>query len=76
MGPICTKAETVQLSKLKNAIDFLNESLAKRSAGGKMPAKQHQLRVDPADGKAYPLNSFLDVYGQHEGQRRWATAAQ
>jgi hypothetical protein len=34
MGPICTKAETVQLSKLKNAIDFFNKSPAKRRAGG------------------------------------------
>ena len=76
MGPIYTKAETVQLQKLKNAIDFFNESLAKRSAAGKMPAKEQQLRVDPADDKAYPLDSFLDFYGQNEGQRRWATAAQ
>jgi hypothetical protein len=34
MGPICTKAENVPLLKLKNAIDFFNKSLAKRSAGG------------------------------------------
>ena len=76
MGPIYTKAETVQLQKLKNAIDFFNESLAKRSAAGKMPAKEQQLRVDPADDKAYPLDSFLDYYGQDEGKGRWATAAQ
>jgi hypothetical protein len=72
MGPIYIKAETVPLSKLKNAIDFFKTSLAMR----KTPAKQHQLRVDPADGKAYPLDSFLECYGQVEGQRRWATAAQ
>jgi hypothetical protein len=35
-----------------------------------MSFKQHedqQLRVDPADGKAYPLDSFLEVYGEDEG---------
>jgi hypothetical protein len=31
---------------------------------------------DPADGKAYPLDSFLEFYGEDEGQRRWATAGQ
>jgi hypothetical protein len=62
-GPICQKAERVTTPKLKNAIDFFKESLAMR-----------QLRVDPADGRAYPLHSFLKEYGQDEGQRRWATA--
>ena len=33
------------------------------------------LRVDPADGKAYPLHSFIECYGGEEGRRRWATAA-
>jgi len=33
MGPIYKKAETVPLPKLKNAIDFFDESLAKRRAG-------------------------------------------
>jgi hypothetical protein len=42
----------------------------------KMPAKQQQLRVDPADGKAYSFDSFLECYGEDEGQRRWATARQ
>jgi hypothetical protein len=42
----------------------------------KMPAKQQDLRVDPADGNAYPLESFLDVYGEDEGLLRWATADQ
>jgi len=42
----------------------------------KMPAKQQDLRVDPADGNAYPLESFLDVYGEVEGRLRWATADQ
>jgi hypothetical protein len=44
-----------------------------------MSFKQHedqQLRVDPADGKAYPLDSFLEVYGEDEGQSGWATAGQ
>ena len=36
-----------------------------------MPAKEPQLRVDPADGKAYPLDSFLEFYGEDEGKRRW-----
>jgi hypothetical protein len=38
--------------------------------------KKGQLRVDPADGNAYPLDSFLECYGEDEGQRRWATAGQ
>ena len=42
----------------------------------KMPAKEPQLRVDPADGKTYPLDSFLEFYGEDEGQRRWASAGQ
>jgi len=42
----------------------------------KMPAKQQQLRVDPDDGKAYSFDSFLEYYGEDEGQRRWATARQ
>ena len=41
-----------------------------------MPGKKAQLRVDPADGNAYPLESFLECYGEDEGQRRWATAGQ
>ena len=41
-----------------------------------MPAKEQQLRVDPADSKAYPLDSFLECYGEDEGQRRWASAGQ
>jgi hypothetical protein len=35
-----------------------------------------QLRVDPADGNAYPLASFLECYGDDEGHRRWAAAGQ
>jgi hypothetical protein len=42
----------------------------------KMPAKQPHLLVDPTDGKAYPLDAFLEFYGEDEGQRRWATAGQ
>jgi hypothetical protein len=45
---------------------------------GQMPARQQQqqLRIDPADGNAYPLGSFLEFYGEEEGRRRWATARQ
>ena len=50
--------------------------LAPSSNIGKMPAKQQQLSVDPADGKAYSFDSFLECYGKGEGQRRWATARQ
>lgn len=39
-----------------------------------MPMNQQQLRVDPADGKAYTLDSFLQVYGDEEGHRRWLAA--
>ena len=33
-----------------------------------------ELRIDTSDGNAYPLSSFLDVYGDEEGQRRWAVS--
>ena len=39
-----------------------------------MPVKETQLHVDPADGKAYPLDVFLEFYDEGEGQRRWASA--
>jgi hypothetical protein len=32
-----------------------------------------ELRIDTADGHAYPLESFLEVYGE-DGPLRWATA--
>jgi hypothetical protein len=37
---------------------------------GEMPAKQQQkqLRIDPADGNAYPLGSVLEFYGEEEGK--------
>jgi len=38
--------------------------------------KKTQLRVDPADGNAYSLDSFLECYGEDEGQRRWGSAGQ
>jgi hypothetical protein len=38
--------------------------------------EDQQLRVDPGDGKAYPLDSFLEVYGKDEGHRHWDTAGQ
>ena len=41
-----------------------------------MLAKQTEVRVDPADGKEYPLTAFLEFYGEDEGQRRWATVGQ
>jgi hypothetical protein len=41
-----------------------------------MSSKHPQQRVDPADGRAYPLDAFLEFYGEDEGQRRWATAGQ
>ncbi len=33
-----------------------------------------ELRIDPADGNAYPRESFLQVYGETEGQARWECA--
>mmetsp|Transcript_19440 Transcript_19440/g.44085 ORF Transcript_19440/g.44085 Transcript_19440/m.44085 type:complete len:330 (+) Transcript_19440:376-1365(+) len=37
------------------------------------PVSEH--RVDPSDGRAYPLTSFLEEYGAEDGARRWAVAA-
>eukprot|EP01060_Flectonema_neradi_P041298 TRINITY_DN9768_c0_g1_i1.p1 TRINITY_DN9768_c0_g1~~TRINITY_DN9768_c0_g1_i1.p1 ORF type:complete len:229 (+),score=25.78 TRINITY_DN9768_c0_g1_i1:41-727(+) len=31
-------------------------------------------RIDPEDGYMYPKSSFLEVYGPHEGERRWSMA--
>jgi hypothetical protein len=31
-------------------------------------------RIDSADGRAYPLASFLEEYGHTEGHSRWAAA--
>jgi hypothetical protein len=31
-------------------------------------------RIDSTDGTAYPLESFLEVYGEEDGRRRWAIA--
>ena len=42
----------------------------------RMRGKKQETRVDHADGKAYPLDSFLEVYGEDEGRCRWATAGQ
>eukprot|EP01065_Artemidia_motanka_P045702 TRINITY_DN676_c0_g1_i1.p1 TRINITY_DN676_c0_g1~~TRINITY_DN676_c0_g1_i1.p1 ORF type:complete len:635 (+),score=168.76 TRINITY_DN676_c0_g1_i1:57-1961(+) len=33
--------------------------------------KPPELRVDKADGKEYPLASFIGLYGKEDGQRRW-----
>ena len=38
--------------------------------------KDQQMRVDPSDGKANTLDSFLKFYGKDEGQHRWTTAGQ
>jgi translation initiation factor 1 (eIF-1/SUI1) len=35
---------------------------------------EEELRIDPSDGQAYPLASFIEVYGEEGGQRRWASA--
>jgi len=32
------------------------------------------LRIDPEDGKPYPRTSFIEVYGEEGGQRRWNEA--
>ncbi|KAJ1485640.1 hypothetical protein T484DRAFT_1945080 [Baffinella frigidus] len=37
-------------------------------------AAAEELRLDPSDGQAYPLASFIEVYGEEGGQRRWASA--
>jgi hypothetical protein len=66
MGPIYKKAET--------AVAENGPDLQKGRAGGN--SQPQHLRVDPTDGKAYSLDSFLECYGQVEGQRRWASAAQ
>lgn len=49
---------------------------AKKKKGKQVLTLQdfHSMRVDPEDGNAYPLDSFLEVYGEVEGQRRWAAA--
>ena len=41
---------------------------------GERPNAAEELRIDPADGQAYPLRSFIEVYGDAEGHSRWAMA--
>eukprot|EP00961_Rhodomonas_salina_P008240 111903-Rhodomonas_salina.1 len=33
-----------------------------------------ELRIDPSDSQGYPLASFIEVYGEEDGRRRWAAA--
>jgi len=42
---------------------------------GRMPVEEAQLRVDPSDGIAYRLDSFIEVYGARDGKLRWDSAA-
>ena len=37
--------------------------------------KSEEMRIDLSDGIAYPLESFLEVYGVQDGLNRWANAA-
>ncbi|EOD24710.1 hypothetical protein EMIHUDRAFT_206802 [Emiliania huxleyi CCMP1516] len=37
--------------------------------------EEEAMRVDREDGGAYPRSSFLEVYGDREGARRWMDAA-
>ena len=36
--------------------------------------EEEAMRVDREDGGAYPRSSFLEVYGDREGARRWNAA--
>ena len=40
-----------------------------------MTQQDKERRVDEADGKAYPLASFLAEYGPVEGRAKWEQAA-
>lgn len=42
---------------------------------GDPAAIETEVRVDPADGVAYPLQLFLDFYGADEGLMRWKSLA-
>jgi hypothetical protein len=46
-----------------------------KTKGGKIALDYlfQELRIDPADGKAYPRKSFIEVYGEF-GQNRWEKA--
>lgn len=37
--------------------------------------EEEELRIDSSDGNPYPLASFLEVYGEEEGRRRWDVAS-
>ena len=39
-------------------------------------ASTGETRIDPADGRAYPLQSFLEEYGTHEGLARWQSVGE
>ena len=40
-----------------------------------LTAGGEELRVDESDGLAYPLSSFVEVYGEAQGRAVWAAAA-
>ena len=44
------------------------------SASALLPQQQPQdeLRIDEQDGIPYPRWSFIQCYGEHEGQQRWS----
>lgn len=39
-----------------------------------MRTSTNEQRVDQTDGQAYPRSSFHEVYGEEEGDKRWAKA--
>ena len=61
-------------SKASNLAAEMLLQLAAELAGGGQPGPDDQaeeVRVDPSDGRPYPLKSFVEVYGLEEGLGIW-----
>jgi hypothetical protein len=61
---------TLTTTKPSSQVDTATSS----NEGGRIPGVETQLRVDPADGQPYRLDSFLEFYGTREGKLRWDSA--
>lgn len=68
---------TAHTTKRAAVWDEMTETAERKSsAGDEMAASHHreELRYDEEDGEAYPLASFIEVYGHEDGMAAWRTA--
>ena len=58
-------------TEAKEPVVIESESEAGASMSSPEPEGFFGKRIDVTDGVAYPFTSFVEVYGQEEGERRW-----